>query len=112
MRPIATALAFLVLALLLAPAPPPPTAYWSSSISAQISWTQQQRGCLYREPEIGADVFIGCYEGAGPAVVHLGGPQTDGMHRPRAGDAFRVVVDGVTWRVALRGVVLLPLARA
>lgn len=91
---------------------PPPTAIWDSAIGARVSWHQAARACLYREPEIGASIFIGCYEGAGTAVVHLGGPQTDGAFRPRAHDAFRVVVDGATYRVALRGVVLLPLARA
>lgn len=112
MRPIAAAVLAL-LALFLQPAPPaPPTAYWSSSISAHISWQQSARACLYREPASSASVFIGCYEGTGPATVQLGGPQTDGMHRPTVGDVYRVVVDGVTYRALLRGVVLLPVMRA
>jgi len=105
-------LVILLLALLLQPAPRAPTAYWATSTSARISWQQQSRACLYREPASSTSVFIGCYDGAGPAIVHLGGPLTDGNFRPRAGDVYRVVVDGVTWHVALRGVVLLPVMRA
>lgn len=101
----------LLLALILAPTPPPPTAYWDSAISATVSWHQAARACLYREPVIGAAVFIGCYDGSGRATVRLGGAQTDGAMRPTVGDTYVVVIDGVTWRVALRGVVLLPLAQ-
>lgn len=100
------------LALMLFLAPPPPIAYWSSSISVTIRWEQQSRACLYREPAIGASVFIGCYDGSGRAVVRLGGSQTDGAYRPRVGDVYRIVIDGVVWRVALRGAVRLPLIRA
>lgn len=104
-----------VLALLILLVPPDPrlTARWDSSTSATIAWHQTARACLYREPRDGVQAFIGCYEGAGRVVVRLGhvGP-LDAAYRPTVGDVYVLQQDGVVSRAPLRGVLLLPLARA
>lgn len=69
------------------------TAYWDSSISATVSWTQESRGCLYRNT-----VFIGCFTDPGTYHVEFGhqGP-LDGQYRPKTHDRYRVEIGGVSY---------------
>ena len=75
-----------LIALILFLAPPDPhlQAQGNSLDSATISWTQQSRGCLYRNT-----TFISCYERPGSYVETFGavGP-LDAAYRPTAGDVY------------------------
>jgi hypothetical protein len=88
------------------------TALWDSAISATIQWSQDGRSCLYKETALHERGFIGCYEKAGTITLQLGGAQTDGNFRPRSGDVYILVSNGVTTRAPLVGrPVYLPVIR-
>lgn len=94
----------LLLLALLQPPDPHFTARWDTATSATIQWTQQQRGCLWREPQEGAAVFVNCYERYPATIlVELGhaGPM-DGALRPMAGDSYLLVTGGQSYRAPLR----------
>lgn len=63
-------------------------AFWDGPSAATITYTGS--GCLFRQPREGAAVLVAC--GAGP--VKLGGPLTDGMFRPVAGDVYFLTEGG------------------
>lgn len=85
-------LAILLLLFALQP-DPQPRAAMTTPTSAVITWTQESRGCLYRDT-----AFIGCYEAPGTYRVALGavGP-LDWTARPRAGDVFVLETGGQVW---------------
>lgn len=91
-------------ALLAMPFDPHVSALWDSAISATIQWTQQVRGCLYKETALHTRGFIGCYERDMITItITLGGSPTDGNDRPLPGDVYILVTDGVTYRAPLVG---------
>lgn len=106
----------LLLCLLFTAEPPDPhlSAVWDSATSATVQWTQQQRGCLYRQPENGPGVFIGCYEKPNATItITLGhvGPLSGDL-RPTTGDAYVLMTNGTQYRAPLIGrAVYLPVFR-
>lgn len=98
-------IALLLLALLqTVPAPPMGfIARWDSLDSATVTWSQQQRACLYAEHASGERVFVGCYENPGRYVITFGavGPLSGDL-RPMPGDVYVLTSQGVTWRAPLR----------
>lgn len=63
----------LMFILLFSHAPDPQlAARWETKEHAIVSWTQQARGCLYREGG-GERVWVGCYEESGQQRIELAG---------------------------------------
>lgn len=85
--------AILILLLLFTHAPDPGlAAQWDTKDSAVITWTQQARGCLYRESG-GGRVWVGCYEGGGVQRIELGGAA--------AGDIYMLQTSGHIYHARL-----------
>lgn len=93
----------LILLLLFTHAPDPGLrAQWDTKEQAIVSWTQTQRGCLYRESG-GERVWVGCYEESGQQQIVL--------TEASAGDIYVLQTSGHTWRARLVWVWYLALVR-